>query len=105
MGLRIVWLSPTFSALPMRKLRPTPSPSTTPADTLIDSQFGNMLVLAAAYGSSLSELVEREKLEWLLKRTIKFLIRYQNVSPTLRADARILTEIYLKIFREHPKLD
>lgn len=64
-----------------------------------------MLVLAATYNSSLTELVEREKLEWLLKRTIKFLIRYQNVSPTLRADARILTEIYVKIFREQPKLD
>lgn len=64
-----------------------------------------MLVLAATYTSSLSELVDLSTLEWLLKRTIKFLIRYQNVSPTLRADARILTEIYLKIFSEHPKLD
>lgn len=70
----------------------------------IYSQFGNMLVLSATYNSSLSELVERSTLERLLKRTIRFLLRSQNISPTLRADARILTEIYTKIFHRAPDL-
>ncbi|KAI2787830.1 hypothetical protein POX_f08208 [Penicillium oxalicum] len=68
------------------------------------AQFGNMLVLSATYNSSLSDLVERDVLERLLKRTIKFLLRSQNISPTLRADARILTEIYTKIFHQEPDL-
>ncbi|PIG81835.1 hypothetical protein AARAC_011562 [Aspergillus arachidicola] len=64
------------------------------------AQFGNMLVLSATYMSSLSELVDRTKLEELLRRTIKFLLQSRNISPSLRADARILTEIYEKIFGE-----
>ncbi|KAF7139663.1 hypothetical protein CNMCM5793_007262 [Aspergillus hiratsukae] len=64
------------------------------------AQFGNMLVLSATYSSSLSELVDREVLEKLLKRTIKFLLQSRYISPSLRADARILTEIYEKIFGE-----
>jgi hypothetical protein len=63
-----------------------------------------MLVLSATYMSSLSELVERSTLERLLKRTIRFLLRSQNISPTLRADAKILTEIYKKIFGQLPVL-
>lgn len=66
----------------------------------MNSQFGNMLVLSATYMSSLYELVDRDVLEKLLKRTIKFLLRNQNISPTLRADAQILTVIYQKIFEE-----
>ncbi|CAI7595559.1 unnamed protein product [Penicillium discolor] len=61
------------------------------------AQFGNMLVLSATYTSSLSELVPRSTLERLLRRTIGFLCD-KNISPTLRADARILSEIYEKIF-------
>lgn len=57
-----------------------------------------MLVLSATYTSSLSELVRRSTLERLFKRTIRFLLRYGKISPTLRADARILSEIYEKIF-------
>ncbi|KAH1323326.1 hypothetical protein KXX47_000814 [Aspergillus fumigatus] len=64
------------------------------------AQFGNMLVLSATYMSSLSELVDRNVLEKLLKRTIKFLLQSRYISPSLRADARILTEIYEKIFGE-----
>lgn len=56
-----------------------------------------MLVLSATYTSSLSELVPRSTLERLLRRTIRFL-RNKNISPTLRADACILSEIYEKIF-------
>ncbi|KAF7595061.1 hypothetical protein BBP40_007464 [Aspergillus hancockii] len=62
------------------------------------AQFGNMLVLSATYMSSLSELVDRNELERLLKRTINFLLQSRYISPSLRADARILTEIYKKIF-------
>lgn len=61
-------------------------------------QFGNMLVLSATYMSELNELVERPVLERLLRRTIMFLLFSKNISPTLRADARILTEMYEKIF-------
>ncbi|KAL4889784.1 hypothetical protein BDV59DRAFT_204975 [Aspergillus ambiguus] len=64
------------------------------------AQFGNMLVLSATYMSSLSELVDRNDLERLLKRTINFLLQSRYISPSLRADARILTEIYEKIFGE-----
>lgn len=64
-----------------------------------------MLVLSATYMSSLSELVERSTLERLLKRTIRFLLRSENISPTLRADAKILTEIYRKIFGHMPVLN
>jgi hypothetical protein len=63
-----------------------------------------MLVLSATYISSLKELVEPEQLKRLLARTIWFLIQNENISPTLRADARILTEIYMKIFSEPPDL-
>lgn len=61
-------------------------------------QFGNMLVLSATYISSLSELVDRHVLQRLLKRTIDFLLQSRNISPSLRADAEILTEIYNKLF-------
>ena len=64
-----------------------------------------MLVLSATYMSSLSELVERSVLERLLKRTIRFLLRSKNISPTLCTDAKILTEIYRKIFGHDPVLD
>lgn len=59
-----------------------------------------MLVLSATYMSSLRELVDRSTLQRLLKRTIDFLLRNKNISPTLRADAQILNEIYQKIFGE-----
>ncbi|EKV13385.1 hypothetical protein PDIG_38840 [Penicillium digitatum PHI26] len=68
------------------------------------AQFGNMLVLSATFMSSLNELVEPELLDRLLVRTIGFLIQSENISPTLRADARILTEIYQKIFDRAPDL-
>lgn len=61
-----------------------------------------MLILSATYMSSLSDLVERSTLQRLLIRTIRFLLRNENISPTLRADARILTEIYEKIFCQSP---
>ncbi|CRG90473.1 Estradiol 17-beta-dehydrogenase 11 [Talaromyces islandicus] len=58
------------------------------------AQFGNMLVLSATYMSNLRHLVERDKLEELFLRTIKFLMHSKNVSPTLWQDAQILAGIY-----------
>jgi hypothetical protein len=64
-----------------------------------------MLVLSTTYMSPhLSELVDRSVLDRLFKRTIAFLLWNRNISPTLRADAKILTDIYEKIFREPPIL-
>ncbi|KAE8377777.1 hypothetical protein BDV26DRAFT_292885 [Aspergillus bertholletiae] len=64
------------------------------------AQFGKILVLSATYMSSLSGLVDGAELERLLQRTIKFLLQSHNISPSLRADARILAEVYEKIFRK-----
>jgi hypothetical protein len=61
-----------------------------------------MLVLSATYLSSLSELVDRSVLQRLLQRTIDFLLRNMNTSPSLHEDANILTKIYCKIFNESP---
>lgn len=61
-------------------------------------QFGNMLVLAATYKSHLSRLVNRNKLEELLDRTINFLGKYSPISPTLKKDAEILHDIKQQIF-------
>ncbi|KAL2872284.1 putative C6 finger domain protein [Aspergillus lucknowensis] len=69
------------------------------------AQFGNMLVLSTTYMSPhLSEIVDRNVLERLLRRTIVFLLRNRNISPSLRADAKILTDIYVKIFGDPPVL-
>ncbi|KAJ5123498.1 hypothetical protein N7448_009595 [Penicillium atrosanguineum] len=68
------------------------------------AKFGNMLVLAATYNSSLSELVERSTLDRLFKHTIRFLLRYGNTSAALCADARILNQIYSKLFGGPPVL-
>ncbi|KAK2762681.1 hypothetical protein FQN54_000855 [Arachnomyces sp. PD_36] len=65
------------------------------------AQFGNMLVLSATYMSNLSELVDGERLRTLLKRTIDFLQQSRFISPTLKIDAEILTEIYHKIFDDN----
>lgn len=63
-----------------------------------------MLVLSTTYLSHLQELVDRNDLERLLRRTIAFLLRNRNISPTLRVDAKILTDIYEKIFEAPPIL-
>jgi hypothetical protein len=50
--------------------------------------------------SNLSQLVDGNELEYLFQRIIKFLAMYKGISPTLRADAQILTGVYYKIFKE-----
>ncbi|KAI9686362.1 MAG: hypothetical protein M1822_003707 [Bathelium mastoideum] len=55
------------------------------------AQFGNCLMLAATHKSGrLSHLVQREELDRLLHRTIRFLSNYEAHSPTLKYDKRIL---------------
>lgn len=61
-----------------------------------------MLVLSATHMPSLSELVDRNILERLLKRTIRFLLQNRNISPSLQADALALMDIYKKMFSESP---
>lgn len=65
-------------------------------------QFGNMLVLSATYTSYLKPLIDRDQLEDLLQRTIKFLAMHKDISPTLMADARILCGVYYKLFKKTP---
>ena len=55
------------------------------------AQFGNMLVLSAAYKSkTLGQYVERGKLSHLFDRTIKMLSDLGPISPTLMKDCSIL---------------
>jgi hypothetical protein len=61
-----------------------------------------MLVLSATHMSGLNELVDRHDLRRLLLRTINFLLKSQDISPSLKADADILAEIYRKIFDKSP---
>lgn len=59
--------------------------------TVPSRQFGNLLVLQAAYRHPiLRDLVPREKLTHLLTKTIVFLRNLSPISPTLRYDAEIL---------------
>ncbi|KAI5292511.1 hypothetical protein KEM52_006298 [Ascosphaera acerosa] len=70
------------------------------------AQFGNMLVLSAAYNSPLRPLVDGDKLLALLNRTIKFLSQNRYISPTLRRDADILSSIKRKMFdKQSPRFD
>ena len=57
-----------------------------------------MLVLAATYNSRLGNLVEKPRLADLLDRTIKFPEKHSAISPTLRKDAEILTDVKTKLF-------
>lgn len=75
-----------------------PEASSAVANYCFHRQFGNMLVLAAAYKSLLRVLIDREKLRQLLDRTIHFLLRSKTISPTLVKDAEILSKIRQHIF-------
>lgn len=61
-----------------------------------------MLVLSATYMSPFSELISGSELKMLLERTINFLEKSRNISPTLRRDAEILRNTYVKIFHAEP---
>ncbi|KAL8691895.1 MAG: hypothetical protein Q9218_002963 [Villophora microphyllina] len=64
------------------------------------AQFGNMLVLATTYKSHLSNLIPKEKLEYLFNRTIRFLRSLEPVSATLAKDALILEKLQEVVFDE-----
>ncbi|KAG9597367.1 hypothetical protein KCU77_g19803, partial [Aureobasidium melanogenum] len=67
------------------------------------AQFGNMLVLAAVYNCNiewLKELVPREKLQGLLRRTIAFIRRLQQASNVAVSDILILEAIDRTLFPE-----
>lgn len=63
---------------------------------IVNSQFGNMLVLSATYMSNidwLRDLVPRSTVESLLIRTIVFLRRLRYISKTALEDIEILQTI------------
>ncbi|KAK5168631.1 uncharacterized protein LTR77_005940 [Saxophila tyrrhenica] len=63
------------------------------------AQFGNMLVLSAAYYNKwLSNFVDRGEFCRLLERTIAFLRKLANISPTCGIDCMILENIHRMIF-------
>ena len=69
------------------------------------AQFGNMLVLGATYHSKIGKpLVNRERLQYLFERTIKFLRRLAPISKTCDHDSRILetvSHVVLGVPSEH----
>lgn len=68
-----------------------------------NSQFGNMLVLSATWQSGfLRELIDRDRFETLLARTIDFLRRLFTISPTCQQDCAILEGIQRVIFGGPP---
>lgn len=63
------------------------------------AQFGNMLVLSAAYYSkNLNSLVPSDRFKGLLERTVAFLRRAAAISPTCRVDSEILEELHWRSF-------
>lgn len=67
-------------------------------------QWGNILVLFATYFSPLSYHVPREKLEYLLERTIKFLRPVAHLSPSFQKDLEVLENTQLIVMKKKPYL-
>jgi hypothetical protein len=66
-------------------------PSTNLVLTLRNRQFGNLLVLQAAYRSQLLRpIVRPADLKYLMEETIQFFRHLAPISPTLEIDAQIL---------------
>ncbi|KAM3413937.1 hypothetical protein BST61_g10608 [Cercospora zeina] len=65
------------------------------------AQFGNMLVLCAAFRSSIIRpMVSEERLKALMERTINFLRRLAPISPTCAADCGILEKFWKVVFNK-----
>lgn len=63
-----------------------------------------MLVLTATYYNSwLQGLVDRDKLQRLLERTIRFLRKLSPISPTCGHDCQILEKISKLLFGKVPE--
>lgn len=62
-------------------------------------QFGNMLVLSATWRTHfLRKLIDQDRFQALLDRTICFLSKLSSISPTCRDDCKILEKIRLFLF-------
>ena len=62
-------------------------------------QFGNMLVLSATWRTHfLRKLIDQDRFQALLDRTIGFLSKLSSISPTCRDDCKILEKIRLFLF-------
>ncbi|KAI6837593.1 hypothetical protein KC332_g8898 [Hortaea werneckii] len=63
------------------------------------AQFGNMLVLSAAFQDGvLKQMIDEERFKYLLERTISFLRRLAPISPTCGIDCGILENIQRVLF-------
>lgn len=62
-----------------------------------DSQFGNMLVLAATHQSWLQALVPRDELDRLLDRTIHVLRGLIPISPTMKYNTMVLERMQQRL--------
>jgi hypothetical protein len=65
----------------------------------IHRQFGNMLVLSATWRTHyLRKLIDQERFQTLLSRTIGFLRKLSAMSPTCQLDCSILEKIQRVLF-------
>ena len=81
----------------MRKYRQ--NDALVPTLTLSHSQFGNMLVLSAAFKSkTLGKYVPEHTIDRLFNRTIKLLRALSPISKTLEQDAHILRCLKTVVF-------
>lgn len=63
------------------------------------SQFGNMLVLSATWRTHyLRKLIDQDRFQILLSRTIGFLRKLSAISPTCQLDCSILEKIQRVLF-------
>ena len=68
-----------------------------------NSQFGNMLVLSTVWqNGSLRELIDKDRFQKLLARTIGFLCKLSTISPTCQQDCAILEGIQRVLFGSPP---
>lgn len=68
--------------------------------TFANSQFGNVLVLIATLNSALSNLVKEEEVFSLLRRTIRFLRLYEDLSPLLEYDRSVLEHLQIRLLKD-----
>lgn len=67
------------------------------------SQFGNMLVLSAVWQTGLlRELIDKDRFQRLLTRTIGFLRKHVAISATCQQDCAILEGIQRVLFGSQP---
>jgi hypothetical protein len=65
----------------------------------IHRQFGNMLVLSATWRTHyLRRLIDQERFQTLLSRTIGFLRKLSAISPTCQLDCSVLEKIQRILF-------